>query len=243
MLDSMYRSKKNSIVIFSPHMDDAILDMCDHMQTWKNQGYRVKVVTVFSSFRSRIISDDTRRFSGIGSMSTHRYELYRKNEDQKAMRILGVSWTHMDFVDGGFRTYRNRLAYTSYRALFSGILSRSDQELIDNLSDYMYRTSRNSAIFVPLGIGRHADHLIVRISAERVFNTDSIGYYIDFPYALSLRNWSLLQAFFCVRRKRSKLPFSKIKTHVLQCYASQMRLLFKENPSFSEIAFLPNKLL
>jgi LmbE family N-acetylglucosaminyl deacetylase len=223
------------IVIFSPHLDDAVLGVFDHIQQWKGEGQSVEVVTIFTSFGKGKISSDARKQSGIRKMSPEEFERQRINEDKAAMKMLAVNWKHLGFVDGGFRVFDNKLTYPTFDSLFSGHIAKSDEEIIGQLARVMRRYSKVSTVVIPLGVGKHADHVIARTAAEKVFSKHSLYYYVDFPYALSMRKWSISHLVQYVRSKKSKKRFSGIKLSVLRCYKTQAPLLFRSTPSYSEI--------
>ena len=118
---------KKRIIIFSPHLDDAALDLCDHILFWKKQSYEVEIVTVFSSFKTSHVSHDVRVGTGIANRSVLEFERARKLEDKNAMGALGVKWRHLDFVDGGFRQYKQIPVYKDFLALFCGSISQKDK--------------------------------------------------------------------------------------------------------------------
>lgn len=228
-------NKKLKIVVFSPHLDDAALDAGDHIRAWTSKGHEVTVVTIFSSFIGKKISKDARRYTGIEFRSPQEFEEVRKKEDKKAMALLGVDWKHLDFVDGGFRIHNDALVYPSFRELFSGTISSFDRMTQQKLEKKMMPYLEFSRAYVPLGVGRHADHILVRRAAEAVFPKSSLGYYIDYPYALSPLNWSPVQIFTVLRLKKSFIWFKKTKESLLSCYSSQISRLFSSRPTHPEV--------
>ena len=223
-----------SIIVISPHLDDAALDLCDHIFKWKAQGSIVKIITVFTSFHG-MISTEAKKNTGIQSSSVKAFEVRRRSEDKKAMRLLGVRSKHLGFVDGGFRSYNRTLAYHNFRELFSGRVSPLDAKLFEKLKSKIMPFALRERIIIPLGVGRHADHLLVRRAAEAVIPRKKLEYYIDYPYALSFSKWTISQAIMAARMKKSVLPFQPRKEKILSMYASQMPILFPAKMRYPEI--------
>jgi len=83
-------------------------------------------------------------------------------------------------------------------------------------------------VLVPLSVGGHVDHRLVRRAAEICFE-ERLRYYEDFPYA---GRW--LSVWKCTRPKRAwqaeicalDAPALEIKLRALEKYASQFEILF-----------------
>lgn len=228
-----------NILVLSPHLDDAGLDCADHIVQWKDRGDRVKVITVFSSYRTSVFSLDANKFMRLsGFDSLHSFEAERKREDIKAMKMLCVEWAHLNFVDGGFRTYKNIPVYSDYRVLFSGRIAKEDRIIERKLTimpQYLQSLILADFVCVPFGIGNHADHLIVRRVAESIIPNEKIVYYVDYPYALKIKHWRIKYVQKILQSEVSILSMSDNKRKVLGCYSSQTRLMFRQDPKYLEV--------
>lgn len=227
------------IIVLSPHLDDAVLDVANHIQMWKSQGYAIKIVTLFTTFRTSTLSRDVRRYTGISFSSPREFETKRRNEDKAAMRLLGVQWQHLSYTDGGFRTYKNKLIYPKFKQLFSGKISSSDMALLRKIENSLAQYLRCDRILIPLGIGGHIDHVLVRLAAEAVFPKEKVGYYADYPYALSLFNWTVRNIILLLSLRRSVIPFQKNKEELLACYTTQIPFIYPNNRHYKEIVLEP----
>jgi len=225
------------IAILSPHLDDAVLDCGEHIFDWKKKKKDISVVTIFARFGSNnTINSIKNRLAETGFSSCQEQERIRKKEDISAMEKLGVSWEHWEFIEGGYRTHRNQLLYPDNRSLFSGIISPHDLTLVQNLEARLVSLKNIDKVVAPLGIGRNADHLIVRKVAEKIFPDKQLSYYIDYPYALLPRNWTLKNFFKLVLKRKSIKPMSDEKRDMMNLYKSQIPLLFKSRiPNYPEI--------
>lgn len=225
------------VLILSPHLDDAVLNCCDHILDWKNEKMKIAVSTIFTRFKSKSSNNlIKKRLSESGFSSLEKLEKQRKKEDRKAMEKLGVTWQHSDFVDCGFRIHENTPVYPSQKTLFSGIISPLDSHLMVDLEENLARFNKLNKILVPFGIGGNVDHVIVRKTAEKLFSPEKILYYIDYPYALKLTNWLLSSLTKLIFMKKSVKLMSERKRKILKIYSSQIPLLFKSRlPNYPEI--------
>lgn len=226
---------QHDIVIFSPHLDDAALNLSDHVYRWKKAGRTIEIVSVFTSFGRNIISEDAKKYTGIRGGSTVMFEQHRKNEDKRAMKLLGTGWQHLGFVDGGFRQQNATLIYKNFKSLFSGHISTRDKDVTSRLMNIMKDYINAHSVLIPLGVGNHADHLIVKKAAEKTFPHLKLQYYVEYPYALDLKNWRLTHAFQICLLRKSIAKYSMAKDSVLRCYSSQLPNLFSTTPNYREI--------
>ncbi len=64
-----------------------------------------------------------------------------------------------------------------------GAIAPAEMELLDTLVSRMQTLPAHRRIAVPLTVGNHVDHQLVRLAAERCFGTAALDYYEDYPYA------------------------------------------------------------
>jgi LmbE family N-acetylglucosaminyl deacetylase len=117
----------------------------------------------------------------------------RRQEDQAALKIVGVKSHYLDVPDCIYRRggEQDRWLYASEEALFRK-LNVVENKLISDITQklvaYVKILSAHSKDIVrtvaPLAIGNHVDHQLVRSAAERAFGADTLTYYQDFPYVL-----------------------------------------------------------
>ncbi len=216
------------IQVFSPHFDDAVLSCGEHILCWQTLGFEVEVVTVFTQFATATLSADSQEFmKNSGASTVTDLQNIRLNEDQQALKQLGVK--HVSLLtetDGGFREHRHRPVYETHQQLFAGQVLDSDTWQ-EQFFRYLSTTIRSDAqVIVPLGVGQHADHLLVRQAVERVVPKKKISFYVDIPYALQFGNWTFQHVWQCVQSTRSIFWSSAKKLAAVQIYGSQTPLLF-----------------
>ena len=230
------------IVVLSPHLDDAVLDCCDHILMWKS--FRVKVVTVFTAFSEEIDTPLAGWYTkAAGCSSIKELERTRVHEDEKAMDVLGTSWSHLGYIDAGFRVHNNTPLYPDRRSIFSGNTSSHDLTLLNEIRDSLISSRYQGQVVVPLGIGKHVDHVLIRRAAEATFEPSNLSYYVDYPYALSIRNWLSHHAIEIATHKRSVKWTSRKKREIIEIYSSQENLIFGHIRYYPEIVTYPKKMI
>jgi LmbE family N-acetylglucosaminyl deacetylase len=222
---------KYDIVILSPHLDDAVLSLGEHILRWKRSNKKIHIVNIFSVFQGKKLPKYTREYlhaSGENDVSS--FAKKRTTEDKKALEQLNVTWQNLNLIDGGFRLFENEIIYKTSNELFSGKISPLDNNLSNEITLKLQSLiSSDSAIYLPYGIGKHADHLLVRKCAELLFKKPY--YYADMPYALSKSNWNPSQSLFFIKNLYSAQLSSQQKKKILNCYNSQISILFKRYPT------------
>ncbi|MHB1988772.1 MAG: PIG-L deacetylase family protein [Acidimicrobiales bacterium] len=199
----------------SPHLDDAALSCGGAISHASRQaGTRALgctgdgssaalpvVVTVFAApLQLRSVLPQAVRFHRIMGFDHRTDPTTRRNEDIKAMAVLGAKPVHLDFDDCVYRTGPRGAAVaiedddvfgtdggspgtSSFEGDLSGTVARALCELVASL--------RPGRIVVPLGLGGHRDHLIARQAGESAWaashdveHTPALWYFEDAPYCL-----------------------------------------------------------
>jgi len=184
----------------SPHLDDGVLS-CGALIADLRPEHEITVATVFSAAAPGRISLSARQYLRQ-CRSTDAQGLYRlrQAEDQEILTRLGVDLVHLGAVDALFRRRRHTtrlgafagrhlpelgLVYPTYRYhVIRATPSRRDDELVRQITDEvmaLVAARRPRTVFLPLGLGGHVDHMIVR-SVGRAC-PDLAVYYADFPYS------------------------------------------------------------
>jgi len=249
-------------VFLSPHMDDVVLSSGSHILNLLNKKKEVHIITVFTSFGSRPISWDAQKYlmkSGFFRLDS--FTKARKNEDLNSMHMLDIPFVQLDFIDGGFRKdSKEKFVYPTFDHLFSGSVAHEDARLIQTikktLTSSLYSRNWNfinsgnvfpsiqpsDILYAPLGIGNHADHIIVNRIAQTLPN--KTYYWLDQPYAWKTtphsRNWDFFNSgnVYGEYREAFRVPHQKKKEEVLSCYRSQLWQLYPHwIPKIDEVFF------
>ncbi len=167
-----------SLVVLSPHLDDAVLSAGGQIARWVALGRPVEVWTAFTAGPPAAgLPRRLRRFA--------RYDL-RLSEDDAALDLLGAGRERLGLREriwseaaGGslvaaFRTPATLDGFANLGALSAAVGRALDRP--------------GTRLLAPLGIGHHADHVEVAVAALTTAldrdALDRVGFYEDY-YALS----------------------------------------------------------
>jgi LmbE family N-acetylglucosaminyl deacetylase len=183
-------------IYLSPHLDDAILSCGGRIWQQAETGERVLVVTIFSDAPApgTPLSPFAQELHIRWGHLTDAV-LKRREEDQAALTLLGAEAIHWPYADCIYRqTPDGHSPYASEESLWgpvhpaeSGLVA----ELADRVTTYLSGWNRADALtpilYVPLAVGHHVDHQIVRRIASDALAIMShryeVVYYEDYPYA------------------------------------------------------------
>lgn len=171
-------------IYLSPHLDDAIMSCGGQIYQQIQTGKIVLVVTVMAG------DPPNGELSCFAKSLQDRWELAtdavaaRRNEDVEACHLLGVDYLHWDIPDCIYRVNPagGEALYASEEAIF-GQIHTAEYDLINDLVRYMTNLPTHNRILIPLAIGQHVDHQLVRLAAERWQNKAGLAYYEEYPYA------------------------------------------------------------
>jgi len=216
-------------------MDDAVLSSGSYILTLLNKKKDVQIITVFTSFGSRPISWGAQKYlmkSGFSRLDS--FTKARKNEDMNSMHMLDIPFVHLEFIDGGFRKdSKEKFFYTTFDYLCSGKVPHEDVRLIPAIKKTLTSSLIHASdiLYTPLGIGNHADHIIVNRVAQTLPN--KTYYWLDQPYAWKAKinqQYGYKETF--------RVPHQKKKEEVLSCYRSQIWQLYPHGiPKIDEVFF------
>jgi LmbE family N-acetylglucosaminyl deacetylase len=229
--DKRIINKYDKYVFISPHLDDAVLSCGQLLLDLKKHQKDVKVISVFTRVVKGNISPQAKLFlKSCGYKSGTRLYKDFNCEDTKAMEYLKAECIHLNFIDAAWRFNANKTPiYKNQVSQFSGLISKEDNELIKKITNKLDKLipKSNRVLFLgPLGVGGHADHIIIR---EILKNARSPKlFWEDFPYNTCRKN---IKIFFSKHKKYKRLfkirniDFSE-KEKVVRYYKSQVKSLF-----------------
>lgn len=165
----------------SPHLDDAVLSCGGTVHRQVRAGRRVTILTIFTA---DLEDDPSNRILqevyGRMKLRPSKAMATRRDEDLEACRKLGAEPVHWD-IDEALGRHAD---LPNLAALFEAPPS-SDDAVAEALTKRLREFAGVPEIVVPLGLGGHLDHRIVRRAAEAAFD-QGLRYYEDFPYVLSV---------------------------------------------------------
>ena len=224
------------IIFLSPHLDDAVLSCGAYISMLVKESIDVHVYTVFSAIpNSDSLSQLAKAIHLEGGLERDAM-LKRREEDKVAMQFLGVNFTYVDLLDCIYRTDRaGQTKYQTKQDIFAVNPNLEvDADTLDLLGTYLCRVLKEvqpSQVYVPLAIGNHIDHILVRKALERSIaksvsdHPPEIIYYEDVPYVCSPDNrdlsYTLAQSFVPKLQSVTKEAWTT-KLEAIAAYQSQV---------------------
>jgi len=215
---------------FSPHVDDAALSCGGQIATRTRSGERCVIVTVMAGDPppdmkiTPFIEELWERWKiGRGAQVTQA----RREEDRKAVAVLGAEIKFLDYPDAIYRPY-----YPDVKAIFGTPAFPDMIGLFNALTNDLSNERKlgiqaGDTVHLPLGVGGHVDHLIVGALGAALKKLKSLLYYEDYPYS---RDRTLIESTLPQRFKGQPTmivrPLDNValdaKIKAVACYQSQL---------------------
>jgi LmbE family N-acetylglucosaminyl deacetylase len=169
-----------TVLVVSPHLDDAVLSLGGAIAGWTAAGRRVVVASVYTTGPPLAeLQPAMRKFADYAT---------RRAEDAVACAAIGAQTRRLDQIERAFRKpYLSGWSFFATPPRRDGFdrlaaVTRAIEGVLDELSPV--------EVFVPIGIGNHVDHVEALIAATDAVAArgwlDRLRGYEDF-YALSGR--------------------------------------------------------
>lgn len=164
-IDELDTARDYDRIYLAPHPDDAALSYGGTIACRHKQGERQLVVTLCSAIPP----------------SAESLWHQRLDEDERALRVLGVDYLLGGFLDAPFR----HPAYGKDEGLFAPpVVDDSMQRHVGQLLVALAEQNRQATLYSPLGVGSHVDHLIAFEAAQAARHFAEVHHYEDFPYTV-----------------------------------------------------------
>lgn len=215
-------------LFISPHFDDAVLSCGGTIHQLTQRGETVTIITVMAGGLPDPLPDTpiirdlhTRWQAGHDPIAA------RREEDIAAAERLGAAVRHLDIGDCVYRTVDGSALYPSEESLFGEI--QPDDPAISALEKMSLPNSAPLTVYIPLGVGHHVDHQIVRnwglglLDGEPAYE---IRFYEEYPYTKDQQAIGEALAFFArpLVQQDTQLTAADItaKIEAVGCYTSQI---------------------
>lgn len=156
-----------NILILAPHMDDSML--CLGGWLLQNKHNNVDIITIFNTAWS-CIDLDMEKLNDIN-----------KCENEKVFERIKCRLEYWDYPEALARGYRN------WNDVIDNEKDTNLYNLIYERLDKIFSTNYYSAVFFPMAIGKHVDHILVFNIINELLKTNtytsSFYLYEDMPYA------------------------------------------------------------
>lgn len=175
------------IVILSPHLDDAAFSCGGLIIAAKNAGASICVISFFTEGPAGEPSHFARLISGIDGDECRRWMRSRQLEDKAALAEY-AEIIHFPFKDAVFRRDdKGGEYYNSWSHIF-GVVNKRDESEFSQYADWVREIILERApthLFLPLGIGGHVDHMLIRNMGAKMELGVSVQkiWYEELPYA------------------------------------------------------------
>lgn len=207
----------SKILLISPHPDDIALSLgCTVMRYMEK--YKFYIWDVFTTKKYNKLSLDFN--SATQRIQQEEYDVWKHSE---------VELLYDDFEDAQIR-FKSRIGQLLGDAVTEHDILQRDEELVCKLRvryNNLINLINPDYVGVPLGIGKHIDHLIIRHVALS-FSKSKLFFYEDMPYSIN-RKWyekAIKSAHNMLIIKKNKISFSneqlQYKLKMLTKYKSQL---------------------
>lgn len=169
-----------NFVFLSPHLDDAVLSCGGLIWELVRQGSPVEIWTVFAGDARLPLSDYAQTLHRRWDVHDDGVQV-RRAEDRAASDRLGATARHFSLPDVIYRRFADgRPVVQADEDLFQP-LPAPEEHLVAAIQDQLaVYLPKDVTLVVPLTLGGHIDHRLVRLAAERV--PVERWYYADYPY-------------------------------------------------------------
>ena len=171
-------------IYISPHLDDAVLSAGGLIHDQARDGNHVEIWTLVCGFppESELTPFAQLLHFQWGFTSAEETVRSRRAEDERAASIVGARAVHFDIPDCIYRRGPDGEALYPMNVFIPPHPAEADlpAKMTAILRE---RLQPEDVLVCPLGIGGHADHLLVRQAVEGL--NRPLWYYADVPYVLN----------------------------------------------------------
>lgn len=219
-------------IIFSPHLDDAVLCCGGLMAKYIAAGDSVTMQTIFCGLVQPPYSPLATSFHNKWGNPKDMVRL-RRAEDMAAGVKLGAEVVHGNRVEPIYRKgEQGQWLYHKVEDIF-GERHPADDYLVEEIFEEIVGRDDigESKLYFPLGIGHHVDHIIMfEVGLMLLARGYNVQFFEDFPYTIQKDNYEVrrweLPGFEPVVTALS-LNEMEAKIEAFLYYRSQVPMLFK----------------
>ncbi len=170
------------ILIVSPHLDDSVLSCGDLIYKFVENGDKVDVLTVFSgSEKKENLSDAAKTFHSNCFLDENSM-IERKKEDFNAHKILGCNSLYLDKKECLYRKDEKGYLYPDLDNIYHLETDREQENLSDLTKELSKIVNEYDVVYAPLGLGNHADHLLVNKAINNFDIKGELYFYEEVAY-------------------------------------------------------------
>jgi LmbE family N-acetylglucosaminyl deacetylase len=171
-------------VFLSPHFDDVVLSAGGMVRELTNRGDQVEIWTICAGDPpfGKPLSDYARMLHIFFELGEDDVPFARSQEDAAGCQVLGAKYRRYTVPDCIYRSYNGTDdPLIKVPDDIKGELEPAESYLIPPVTDFLRKNiTPGSQVVIPLTVGHHRDHVLVRKAAERL--GIPLWHYVDYPY-------------------------------------------------------------
>ena len=215
-------------IYLSPHLDDASLSAGGWIYDQTQAGNAVEIWTIMCGFPpTKALSPFAQYLHAQWGMDSARQVVSdRRVEDKNSAAILGAKARHFNFLDCIYR--QDKAGNWLYVDIYTPPLKQENYlpaQIADAISA---RLKPDDKLVCQLGIGKHIDHVTVRLAAELLKRP--LHYVADIPYLFNFPE-HLKPSTVGMKKKVERVSRAGLQAwkEAILAYESQMSMLFKNH--------------
>lgn len=228
----------SQIAIISPHLDDGVLSCGEMIRKSVLNRDAVTLITVFTGNPlPGELSEAAKQYHSNCFLSDNSME-YRKSEDRKACDFLGCNYMHLNYYECLYRKDENgKSIYPDLSDIYHS--EKADDRYCEILrNDLPGILEQYDTIYAPIGIGNHADHLLIRRAVGDILQGRRVLFYEEIPYIgyemQSARSFSPANMTSIIERFTEDEWETKVQAILF--YRSQLHIMWKnENERVNQL--------
>ena len=239
--EQLITSSRFDYIYISPHLDDVPLSCSGTICRQQAQGLNILVVTIFAGEPQPPFSPFVQSVHRSWHAPEERPYQVRKEEERKAMALLGADYAWLDWFEILYRDPELSDANDFFWEPGTSVVPPRDAALFTTLRAWFTDASLQYPgvqFVVPLGLGMHRDHQFVFQGALNTLDCDRVLFFEDFPYATYYSKDELIEYVRPYNVSFIEVDISECleqRIAASEAYQSQIPTLFYMASSFREL--------
>ena len=239
--EQLITHSKFDFIYISPHLDDVTFSCSGTICRQQAQGLNILVVTLFAGEPQPPFTPFVQSVHRSWHVMEERPYQVRKEEERKAMALLGVDYAWLDWLEILYRNPELADANDFFWEPGTSMIPPRDVALFTTLCAWFDDAALvypEAQFVAPLGLGMHRDHQLVFQAALNTLDCDRVLFFEDFPYATYYSQDELIDYVKPYNMSFIEVDISeclKQRIAASEAYQSQIPTLFYRASSFQEL--------
>jgi LmbE family N-acetylglucosaminyl deacetylase len=180
---------KYDALFFSPHIDDAIFSCGGLILKLLKKKRKIAVVNIFTKANDHKLKTGSikKELKKYNFKSAKKLYSSRKRSEKEIAKKINIDVFFLDFEDGLFRKNKDEFLYPNYECLFSGKINKDEKDIFEKIKakvlPYIENCNKKTEIYLPLGVGKHIDHIITKKVVKKLGKNLNTFLWEDVPYS------------------------------------------------------------